>query len=81
MQSDDGTPHFAYFDKEHALSFVWDGRSTVVEVSVGGYGEMVSDVIRISANAIDSNSRPDQWLDWFQTLCATYVLLYKEGKE
>lgn len=45
MQNADGTPHMTYYDAERQLSFVWDGRSTEIEVSVGGYGEPVRDVI------------------------------------
>jgi len=44
-QGADGQPHFAYYDKAHELSFIWDGKSTTVEVCAGGYGEPVSDTI------------------------------------
>ena len=40
QQGQDGNVHLTYFDKEHQLSFVWDGsEGDWIDVSVGGYAE------------------------------------------
>jgi len=56
-QGQDGTPFLSYYDKAHALSFVWDGTqdetgddgprlpSRWIDVSFGGAGEPV--ILRI----------------------------------
>ena len=44
-QGRDGMPHLTYFDKRTQASFVWDGQSDVIEVSIGGYGEPVDHTI------------------------------------
>ena len=41
-QSADGQAHLAYFDVRSQASFVWDGDSSAIEVSIGGYGEPIS---------------------------------------
>ncbi len=41
QQGQDGTPFMSYYDRVHALSFVWDGVSDHCDVSWGGYGEPV----------------------------------------
>ena len=45
--SDDGKPHFTYYDAARMLSYVWDGGS-MMEVAYGGYGEPV--IARIPAS-------------------------------
>lgn len=47
-QGEDGTVHLTYYDKEHELSFVWDGKAGCVEVSHGGHGEPVIDRIEVT---------------------------------
>lgn len=47
--SDDGKPHFTYYDAERMLSYVWDG-GPMMEVSFGGYGEPVIALIPASRN-------------------------------
>ena len=47
MQNADGQAHLAYFDVRTQASFVWDGASDVIEVSIGGYGEPVDHTIEV----------------------------------
>ena len=79
-QNDDGTPHFAYYDKPNQLSFIWDGRSPCIEVSHGGYGEPVVDHIPVNGRAGISSASSTRWMDWFQLVCTNYVRL-KEGSQ
>lgn len=44
-QGADGYPHATYFDQRTQASFVWDGESDEIEVSIGGYGEPVDHYI------------------------------------
>lgn len=70
-QDEDGTPHFCYFDKPTQLSFVWDGKSSNIQVAHGGYGEPVADQIPVNRLVDITNSKA--WLVWFKTLCEAYV--------
>ena len=74
-QNADGTPHFAYYDLPNLLSFIWDGKSPVIEVSQGGYGEPVFDTIPVNGRAGISNATSIRWMDWFQLVCTNYVRL------
>lgn len=72
--SEDGTPHFAYFDHPTQLSFVWDGKAEYIEVSRGGYGEPVIATIGLRhPPAIMGKRQALDWLDWFQVICRSYL--------
>ena len=77
-QNDDGTPHFAYFDVATQLSFIWDGRSDHIEVSFGGYGEPIIDLYRPGSLRSDIPTTSINWLDWFASVCQTYISTWKE---
>jgi len=74
-QNTDGQPHFAYFDVETQLSFIWDGHSENVEVSHGGYGEPVIDDIHITQTDQTIEATARGWMDWFRSVCITYIVL------
>lgn len=44
-QGADLTPHLAYYDPRTQASFIWDGVSDHINVSLGGYGEPVDHTI------------------------------------
>lgn len=46
MMAEDGRAHVAYYDRERAISYIWDGGKHI-EVCPGGYGEPV--VARLKA--------------------------------
>jgi hypothetical protein len=72
QQGADGTPHLAYFDKTHQLSFVWDGtQGDWIDVSYGGYGEPA--VARIPWND-QSGCSPAA----FQRTCDEFINLIHE---
>lgn len=68
-QNTDGTPHFTYYIKEDLLSFIWDGKSTYIEVCHGGYGEPVTDTISVYP---PGRMTPAAALAWFQEICDHY---------
>lgn len=73
-QNSDGTPHFTYFDYDSQLSFVWDGLSPWIEVSLGGYGEPALD--RISTQVSELNVDTSfGWLTWFKDTCDAYITI------
>lgn len=72
MQNADGCPHFAYFDADLQLSFVWDGRSDHIEVCYGGYGEPVSDRLPVDLTTVRL-TWPAFALMQFQVRCEQYV--------
>ena len=44
MMNEDGTAHFAYYDPDTKISYVWNGADKI-EVCPGGYGEPVHALI------------------------------------
>lgn len=72
-QSDAGT-HLVYHDEAAHLSFVWDGRSPVIEVS-SAYCEPVIDTIPINGRVNINNATIQRWMDWFELVCRNYVRL------
>lgn len=78
LQSEDGVPHLAYYDKETLLSFIWDGHSDEIQICKGGYGEPVWDTISLDG-AEDPGPMPiASWVYWFGATCKKYVEVYKE---
>ena len=74
-QNADDQAHFAYYDKAHDVSFVWAGNpDECIEVCPGGYAEPVQDTIHPrSHNVSFVSSDPAGWLDWFESVCGTYI--------
>ena len=74
-QNADDHGHFAYYDKEHEVSFVWAGKpDEMIEVCPGGYAEPVQDTIdpreyhgSVAATAAD-------WMVWFKAVAQTYIM-------
>lgn len=62
--SDDGKPHFTYYDAERLLSYVWDG-GPMMEVAYGGYGEPVIARVQASLN-MQSIQSPEMALHQFE---------------
>ena len=71
-QGDDGAPHLTYYDRDRLLSFVWNGRADVIEVSHGGYGEPVGWLLPARDEAA-GHSGPAQALLDFQVTCDQWV--------
>lgn len=71
-QNADGKPHMTYYNREHHLSFVWDGLSRVIDVCVGGYAEPVYFEIPVTA-ALGVPDFPAQTLFDFASLCELWV--------
>jgi len=71
----DGTPFLSYYDKIHALSFVWDGtQGNWIDVSFGGYGEPV--IARIPNPTIPSVTYPPEMLmSIFGKTCDSFINL------
>ena len=69
-QGADGTPHMAWFDKRTQASFIWDGRSAHIEVSLGGYGEPVDHYI--AAPGYGWNHTPLEALTLFEQVVRAY---------
>lgn len=79
--SQNGQAHLAYFDGRTQASFVWDGASDVIEVSLGGYGEPVHH--RISSLVVVTNGRIEEDdsvrhqglvnINWFRAVCERHA--------
>jgi hypothetical protein len=83
-QNADGTPHFTFFDQPSQMSFIWDGNSSCIEVSHGGYGEPAIDHIQVVPRAGIANASAQRWMELFQLVCTNYIRLKvgdKEGTE
>jgi hypothetical protein len=67
----DGTPHITYYDKVHALSFVWDGtEGDWIDVAYGGYGEAV--IARIPFTRINPYG-PEMMMAVFKGACDSFI--------
>jgi hypothetical protein len=71
-QNEDGTPHMTYYDYRRQASFVWDGKSNEIEVSLGGYAEPVDHTLRV----VDAEfvAFADAILLRFETTCKLHLL-------
>jgi hypothetical protein len=67
-------PHFTYYDHTTTLSFVWDGVSEAIEVSLGGYMEPVIDTIQVSSVVPGTKMGALAWLQYFQAACRVYII-------
>lgn len=72
-QGSDGQAHFAYFDKRTQASFVWDGVSDRIEVSIGGYGEPVDHTIPVFWPVFTGNFSPLYFLAEFRSICEDHA--------
>jgi hypothetical protein len=79
VQSRDGQSHFTYFDYATQTSFVWDGKSDHIEVSVGGYGEPVVEHYVPYNVGMDRPIDAGDWLDWFTAVCLAYLIAKHTG--
>ena len=77
QQSKDGTAHFTYYDIVNTLSYVWNGESSHIEVSLGGYGKPVTDTILVSSFGSIAEMDAIGWLHWFRQICANYSRDYE----
>ena len=74
-QNADGTAHLSYYYLKGLLSFIWDGKSEVIEVSHGGYGEPVFDTMPVTKTDLEISATASDWMDWFRTTCEAYVII------
>jgi hypothetical protein len=71
QQGKDGRSHLTYYDRTHALSFVWDGTAGEwIDVSYGGYAEPVFARIPFDRG---NPYGPELVLQRFQNTCEDFV--------
>jgi hypothetical protein len=78
-QDADGDAHFTYFDKNTQASFVWDGESPVVQVSLGGYGEPVFSRFPIQYAMMERDT-PKMVLTWFKVACDIWLVGFEANR-
>lgn len=76
LQSEDGTPHMTFYDKDSSTSFVWDGKSPYIQVSHGGYGEPVIDEFEVP-DPLHERLLAMSLLGWFELACQGWL----QGRE
>ena len=67
----DGTPFISYYDRVHALSFVWDGtQGDWIDVSYGGAGEpVIARIPWVNVQTTDESLN----LRVFATFCKEFI--------
>ena len=68
----DGTPHFCFFDPDSQLEFSWDGRAGTIEVTKD---DEVIDTFQPSPRVGIANATAERWMEWFKLVCCNYVRL------
>jgi len=80
MQGTDGTPFLSFYDKTHALSFVWDGTAgDWIDVSFGGYSEPV--IARIPWTPSIRAEWGEPSLKGFSSACEAFINLIHQMEE
>jgi hypothetical protein len=69
MLQSNGAPHLTFIDESSQLSFVWDGKSPVIEVTGGAEPDTIPIHGRVGIN----NATIQRWMDWFELVCRNYI--------
>ena len=73
-QAEDGIAHLAYYDKEHQISFVWNGRQgDRIDVCPGGYAEPANESYYAYIGFVPHLIPLDTALTLFRITCQRYI--------
>lgn len=76
-QNEDGTAHLAYYDKEHEISFVWNGsRGKRIDVCPGPYGEPADDSHEINLAFSPTSMSLSAALSYFAEDCKRWARIW-----
>ena len=74
-QDNNGTPFMEYFDPDAHVSFIWDGKSPVIQMCEGASGEEVSAAFTPFDINVAQGYTARSILEWFQAQCLAYLIL------
>lgn len=72
-QGADLSAHLTYFDPRTQTSFVWDGKSDEIEVSIGGYGEPVDHTIPVPWDVMRGEFTVRYFIEEFRSHCEDHA--------